>query len=178
MANASNEVRLRRWALAGVLVMLSIISHSSAAGSLPDSMGLIAGVVLATALACAVGQRRRSFLWLLSYLFAGQMLIHLVMVATGHHGVSYLPDASMLTAHFLAALVAAVVFARGEQLAAAWARSARRLLGAPAVDSGLIPEHLPPRSLHTAAPIKPLFVHLDCAPRRGPPVEIGAPTFV
>jgi hypothetical protein len=178
MVKASDEVRLRRWALSCVLVMLSIISHSSAAGSLPDSTGFLAGLLLATALAFAVAQHRRSLLWLLSYFFAGQMLIHVVMVAAGHHGVSYLPDASMLMAHFLAALIAAAVFARGEQLAAAWARSARRLLGAPSVDSGLIPERLAPRSLLASAPVDPMVVYLDCASRRGPPVEIGAPTFV
>ena len=86
---------------------------------------------MSTALAFAVADRRRSALWLLGYLLAGQVLLHVVMSAMGHHAFAFIPDTQMLAAHIAAAAVAAVLFAKSEALASRWMAAARRMLGAP-----------------------------------------------
>ena len=157
--------------------MLSLAAHSAAAGSLPRTTAIVGGAVVAGVLAWALAGRRRSVTSLIAILFAGQLLIHAVTVALGHHGVSYLPDLQMTLAHFAAAGVAAVLFVRGEQIAATWARAAARLLGAPSL---LIPS-IPSTSSRDLPHTIPVFSHssfdVHARSRRGPPNLTGALTF-
>lgn len=157
--------------------MLSLAAHSAAAGSLPRTTAFVGGAVVAVVLAWSLAGRRRSVASLLAILFAGQLLIHAVTVALGHHGVSYLPDLQMTLAHFAAAGVAAVLFVRGEQIAATWARAAARLLGAPSL---LIPS-IPSTTPGSLAQDRPVFAlasfDVHACSRRGPPSPVGAPTF-
>lgn len=131
MTGNSATRNLRRSSLAVVLVFLSVVAHTAAAGSLPALPGLLGVAVVSTALAFALGDRRRSFSWLVVYLATGQVLLHVVMTAMGHHSVSLLPDRGMALAHALAAVAAAAVFAKFESIAAAWTRATHRILGAP-----------------------------------------------
>ena len=160
-----------------MLVVLTLTGHSAAAGSLPRSTAIVGGAVVAVVLAWALAGRRRSVTSLIAILFAGQLLMHSVMVALGHHGVSYLPDLQMTLAHFAAAGVAAALFVRGEQIAATWARAAARLLGAPSL---LIPS-IPSTATGSLAQDRPVFAHtsfdVHACSRRGPPSHVGAPTF-
>ena len=131
--------------------------------------------VVAVAFAWAVLGRRRSFVSLMGILFAGQLLMHTITVAVGHHGVAYLPDQQMMVAHLLAAILAAVIFAHGEQIAAAWARAAGRLLGVPRLPIAEIPsQSVLPTYYRTRD-----FEGFDGSPcsRRGPPIVNGVPTF-
>ena len=172
--SASNA---RRKALVATLVLLSLVTHTASAGSLPNPAAVLGGVAVAGAIAWALLDKRRSFLWLAAVMFGGQLLMHTVVVALGHHGVSYLPDFQMMLGHLLAAAVAAALFANGEQLAARWARSAARILGV-----------LPPptivvdplgRCMHVYdfARTRLESVDIGIHPRRGPPFAVGAPAF-
>jgi hypothetical protein len=131
--NVSQGRGARRVALAFALLLVSVLGHSAAAGSLPALTGLLGAAAVSTALAFAVADRRRSALWLFGYLLAGQVLLHVVMSAMGHHAFALIPDTPMLAAHIAAAGVAAVLFAKSEALAMRWMAAARRILGAPAL---------------------------------------------
>ena len=165
----------RRSALAGVLVLLSLIAHASAAGSLPNGPAILGSTLVAGAIAWSIAGTRRSRATLIAILFTGQLLVHAVIVALGHHGVSYLPDSRMTTAHLVAAGIAAVLFSRAEQIAAAWARAAARLLGV-----GELP------ALAIASPVGLVVARrhfvaestdMNVASWRGPPIASGALTF-
>lgn len=158
-----------------MLVLLSLIAHAAAAGSIPGGPALLGGIVVAAALAWPVAARQRSVAWLATYLLVGQLLIHVSMVALGHHGVSYLPESGMVAAHAGVALVAALLFARGEQIVQAWLRAAARLLGAPRVRRVPIPG-LTVFSNTERIVIFDRFLTASTL-RRGPPLRIGAPTF-
>lgn len=121
----------RRFGLGFTLVLLSVVAHSAAAGSLPSLPGLLGAVLVATALAFALGDRRRSAGQMFVLLLGGQVLLHLVMSAMGHHTFALVPDSQMLVAHIGAAAVAAILFAKSEALAMRWWTAARRILGAP-----------------------------------------------
>jgi hypothetical protein len=129
--NVSQGRGVRRVGLAFTLLLVSVLGHSAAAGSLPALPGLLGALAVSTALAFAVADRRRSAVWLFGYLLAGQLLLHTVMSAMGHHAFALVPDTSMLVAHVLAAVIAAVFFAKSETMALAWWRAAHRYLGTP-----------------------------------------------
>lgn len=175
MRGRSTTSNFRRSALASALVLLSLIAHSMAAASLPSMSALLGGGVVAGALAWMVAGQRRSVPWLVAIFFAGQLLIHASVVALGHHGVSYLPDQRMLFTHLLAAVVVAVIFARGEQLAAAWARAAAHLLG---VRHPLAVE-IPTRGALLTRYVVHIVEIAEGSPlsRRGPPASNGVLTF-
>lgn len=168
---------LRRVLLAGVLVLLSLVAHAAAAGSLPRLSAVIGGAVVAGVLAWSAAGRRRSVASLVAILFAGQLLIHAVTVALGHHGVSYLPDVRMAMAHLAAAGIAAVLFVRGEHIVSVWIRAAARLLGA----SSLLVPRLPSTPAGSIPQSRTAFAHtafgVHACSRRGPPSPVGALTF-
>ncbi len=177
MPGRKSQSSLRRVVLATVLLVLSLAAHAAAAGSLPGLTALLGGAVVAGGLAWSLAGRRRSVTSLVGILFAGQMLIHAAIVALGHHGVGYLPDLSMTTAHLMAAGIAAVLFARGEQIVSLWVRAAARLLGVPSLSFPGIPS----TSKRDLPHITPVFSRssfdVHARSRRGPPSPVGAPTF-
>lgn len=175
MRRESTASNVRRSALACVLLLLTLTAHAVAAGSLPSLTAIAGATLIAGALAWAVAARRRSSLSLVVILFSGQLLIHVSLVALGHHGVSYLPDQRMLLAHLLAAVGAAVIFAHSEQIAVTWTRAARRLLGVPQLPTVEIPTREALRTqyrLHATD----VFDGTPCS-RRGPPALNGVLTF-
>lgn len=160
----------RGLALALVLVLLSVIAHSAAAGSLPDLPGMFGAIAVSTALAFALSGKRRSIVWLMGYLIAGQLLVHLAMSAMGHHAGSLIPDAQMLGGHIAAALVAAVFFARSESIVTYWSRAARRALGAPVIDVPAV-ERRKASIVRGSDVLYVDQVFRDVGPSRGPPVR-------
>lgn len=160
----------RRLALAGVLLLVSVVAHAAAAGSLPAITGLLGAAAVATALAFAVADRRRSALWLFGYLLAGQALLHVVMSAMGHHAFALVPDTQMLAAHIAAAGVAVVLFAKSETLAMRWMAAARRILGAPELALPELDAHRSASLYREPASWRDAF-HLSAALGRAPPLS-------
>lgn len=158
----------RRFFLAFTLFFVSVLGHTGAAGSLPALPGLLGALAVSTALALAVADQRRSAPWLFGYLLAGQVLLHTVMAAMGHHAFTLIPDRQMLLAHVVAAGAAAVLFATSEALVLAWWRAAHRYLGAPRLTlpallvASIVPAPGAPRAQERRSP-------LSAASTRGPP---------
>lgn len=165
----------RRGVLAVVLVLLSLAAHSAAAGSLPTLSAVLAGTAVAGAIAWAVLGQRRSFTSLAVILFAGQLLMHAVTVAVGHHGVSYLPDQRMLIAHLLAAVIVAGIFAHGEHIVETWIRAACRLLGVVSLPALEFTRPRLARLDYRLSSIASIAGN-PCL-RRGPPLALGGTTF-
>ena len=173
----TRALNARRGALAAVLILLSLVAHAATAGSMPQAEAILGGGVVAGALAWALAGSRRSMTSLLLILFAGQLLIHAVVVAFGHHGVGYLPGVPMTLAHLAAAGVAAVLFAHGEKLVATWRRASARILGAPRLVVCQIPSRPAGVLLRARSSLFAHAGHVDIHPNRGPPAGFGAPTF-
>lgn len=167
----------RRAVFAGVLILLSLVSHAAAANSLPSMTAVFGGAAVAGGIAWSLAGRRRSLFSLIAIMFAGQLLIHASVVALGHHGVGYAPNGPMLLAHLIAAGFAAALFAWGEQIVATWMRAASRILGVPNLS---LPAVAPTLAMTVLSP-RPAFLvesmHECSVSRRGPPVMFGAPTF-
>lgn len=168
---------LRRTIVASALILLSLISHAAAAGSLPSASALLGGAAVAGGIAWSVASRRRSLSVLILVLVAGQLLIHTSVVALGHHGVGYLPEGEMLLAHLVSAVIAAALLSFGERIVASWVRAASRVLGGPCLTLPSISTrstHVVPQE-HSSRVVTSILLH--ACPRRGPPVVPGAPTF-
>lgn len=177
MLRRKSQSDLRRILLAAVLVVLSLVAHAAAAGSLPGVTAIIGGAIVAGALAWSLAGRRRSVTSLVTILFAGQLLMHAVVVALGHHGVGYLPDLAMTMAHLVAAGITAVLFARGEQIVSVWVRAAARLLGTPSLSCPGILSTSSRDLPHTVPDFSLTTFDVHARSLRGPPSLVGAPTF-
>jgi len=168
----------RALTLASVVTFLSLAGHSAASGTLPGLVGLLVVVIVATGLTIVATSRTRSFGWLLGYLLAVQLLIHVFLVLESPHAHSMtpmplLPSGDMAMSHLVACLVAAVVLARGEQTLDAWSRllTARLTWHVPvlAIPAG------PSTSGVVADSWWPTTSDHACDPRRrGPPLAEGA----
>lgn len=116
---------MRRCVLASVVVSLTLAGHASGSGDLPSAVGVLLAVVIAGGLTLTATSRKRSWPWLVSFLMAAQVLIHVVLVisAPHAHGAStLLPTGVTALGHLIASLIAAVVLARGEDVLLAWSR--------------------------------------------------------
>jgi hypothetical protein len=131
---------------------------------------MLGAIAVSAALAFTLSGKRRSIVWLVGYLVAGQLLVHVVMSAMGHHVVSLIPDAQMLVGHIVAAVVAAVFFVRLESIVTYWSRAARRALGAPVMDVPAVERRRAP-VIRGKSPLDIDQVLLDLGPSRGPPVR-------
>lgn len=153
--------------LTAALLLLTVLGHTAASGQLPPptALGLVA--VAGFALTFAVADRRRGALWLTGYLIGAQLLLHAVLSIGAHHGGTWLPSTSMLAAHALAGVLAALVFAHGEGLAARWLAYLASVLGAPSLHpiACFLAVTAPPSD--SPARIHLLLVHHLV--RRGPP---------
>lgn len=167
---------MRSALLALGLMVLSLVSHSAAAGSLPGTSALLAGFGVALGLSYALGSRRRSFGWLVGYLMAGQLLMHVTIVAVGHHGVSFLPDVGMLVAHVIAAVAAAGMFAFGEAAIARWVRAAARMLGVRELFLPNVELSTHRANAHSGSLVNSRDVGSSIS-YRGPPASMWVPTY-
>lgn len=176
VTNGRRPTISRSAVFAGSLVLASVAAHSAAAGSLPGLPALLAAVTVATGLSLGLGSKRRSLPWLIVFLFAGQMLLHVAVVAVGHHATSMLPGPSMLLAHLVVAFGFAIAISHGEAVVAVWMRAASYMLGV----TDLTVRALATRQLTVQwrrTPVETPVVIGSSVSRRGPPVQTRAFTF-
>lgn len=122
---------VRALALSLGLVLLTLIAHAAADGTLPGIFGLSVACVLAVALAVPITRGQITPALTLTYFIGGQFLLHAVMALSGPHTghVQWLPSPSMAASHVLAAValtLCALYFDRAWEVAV---RMARTLLG-------------------------------------------------
>jgi hypothetical protein len=164
---------------ATALVVLTLAGHTAGAGALPGVVGIGIISLLSFALTYAVSDRRRSFGWLLGYLLAAQVLLHVLLTFTaGHaHEAAPVPLATMLVGHACAALLATVALAYGNDLLDRWATYLGHVFRARSL---IRPSHSQP-SASCLAPAPALDADLDVllhhVERRGPPVAATATAF-
>jgi hypothetical protein len=165
-----------RWSrslcLATTLLILTLAGHSAASGALPSAAACLITAAPALALTLAVSARRRSMAWLTGYLLLGELLLHLVLSAASGHAHALLPSPVMLAAHTVASIVAAAVFAQGEQLAARWTAYLGQALGIPSLRLPALPIHLAPAPAGVVDHAAGLLLAHHVA-RRGPPALVA-----
>ena len=156
--------------MSAALAVLTIAGHTAGDGSLPTPIGLVLVSCFAFALAFAVSDRRRSFPWLLGYLLAAQVLLHVLLTFAASHGHagSSVPMTGMVAGHAVGGLAAALVLAYADDLIACWAMLLAHVLGTPPVTEALPSGS--PCALRVAPPAvatrHSLRHHVE---RRGPP---------
>lgn len=151
---------------------LAILSHTAASGQVPDLFPAIAVGIVGLTGAWIAGSVRRDALWIAVYLMAMQGLTHLVLWVTSAHGHAHeglLPDTRMLLAHLLAAIVAAGILTRAEQIAHAWL--CLTAWTSPPRWAPVIPNtHALPPTPRTSQFTRIQLYVLESLPRRGPPL--------
>ncbi|NNH69559.1 hypothetical protein HLB23_06700 [Nocardia uniformis] len=173
----SDAAVLRGGAAGSISGALAVAAHGWASGAaVPDSNAvtlLIAGSAVVGALTAGVGALRTTALGLVAALVGGQLLGHLSMSWSGgggHHHHQSLWTPSMLAAHVVGAIVAAVLILGAEAAYRITTTVLARVLPAPVV--------LPVRSGPPALPIEHrdrvvlrIFA-ADTFRTRGPPVLV------
>lgn len=162
---------MRGGAFGAVVWLLTLLGHSAGGGALPDLTGLSVAMVLALALGVAVAGRRRGLPALLALLVAGQVLLHLVLSVTAHaHGGSL--NLTMLVSHLGAAVLAALVIDRGEDLVARWAAYLAQAIGVVELVPAR-PTVLPSRAIATSSADRHTVALEHHVVRRGPPTRLA-----
>lgn len=158
--------------VASTLAGLTVAGHTAAGGA-PDPVGVVLVVLLSAGLAQLLAARRLRALPVLALLLAGQGLAHVVLSLAGHHAPSSSGPGTgaMLTAHVIAAAVAALVLVHADRLVDRWLRLTATILGAPALALPDLPRPAAARPRETRAP-SPSDLLLHHAGRRGPPVRL------
>ena len=122
---------LRAGALSLGLVLLTLMAHTAAEGTLPGAFGLSISCALAVALAIPSARGRLTPSLTFIYLVGGQFLLHAVLALSGSHAghVQWFPSPSMAASHVLAAVALTVLALYFDHAWEAAARMARTLLG-------------------------------------------------
>lgn len=165
--------RLRGIAVGALTVALGVAAHGAGDGALPAPVDFVLLLIAATLVGAVVTETSwlaRGRLPLLAALLGGQGLGHLILTASGEHGMAHQAATSwqMLLAHLAAALVCAGLIGLIERFygpLTALIRAATARCGRPPG-----PE---PRSLPTHPPAARLGLSaagLHSISRRGPPV--------
>jgi hypothetical protein len=125
--------RSRLTLIGSVLLVLGIIAHSTAAGSI-SIMGFGIAVLLGFGCAIPISRGALKRVPLVVSIFGTELLIHMALSVTphsvGHSSAGgFMPSAAMLFWHGLAAVIAmsAIVFL--DSLYAAWARMVAAIIG-------------------------------------------------
>ena len=167
---------------ASAFTILGVTFHSAASGSV-NLGGLLSMGVFALILAVPSSRIRinsRSVPVLFAALFAGQLLMHVLMTVTSHAGQgrdisthSLLPNASMTLAHMLAALISTGIVFYAGTLAQAWSRFLASLVGVDFVVAPLASESV----IGNARPVTSSFSFINSSEMitRGPPLS---PVFI
>lgn len=161
--------------------LIALAGHLVGGGESPDLASLLLITTILGGVTSGFAGKQRSFTGILAVMAVAQVFFHLTFLATshtahtGHSGLAVPLDAGrMLLFHALAALVAAIVVAHGEQalfgLVKALHRIVTRVLGpapvhvGPAWSATFVRQH----RANTGAELPTgLF-------RRGPPLPLGA----
>ncbi len=170
----SGAVRLARGAVLGsAIVLLTVLGHTAGGQStMADATSLVILWPLAVAFSLLAASTRRSAGWLFAFAVAVQALFHVLMsVMSAHapHGAPGLPSPTMITGHLVAAALAAVVLAHGDNVMHRWLRfigalAREILLPAIATPTHSVSAHRPPVLLQ----IRSILSSAIC--RRGPPL--------
>lgn len=160
--------------LAVTLTLLTVGGHAAAGGGLPGPFGVAIVALLATGVSQVLAPRRLRIAPVLGLLLAGQGLAHVVLSVTGHHATTSAggPGAApMLGAHVVAAIVAAVVLARSDELVDRWLTLAATVLGTPLPVLADLPRAVVRRPERSRTPgLTDSLLHH--AGRRGPPARL------
>ena len=168
--------------LASAFTILGVTFHSAASGSV-NLGGLLSMGVFALILAVPCSRIRinsRNVPLLFMALFAGQLLMHVLMTVTSHAGQgrdisthSILPNASMTAAHMLAALISTGIVFYAGTLAQAWSRFLGSLIGVDLVVAPIASDSV----IGSSRPITRSFSFINSSKMitRGPPTS---PVFV
>lgn len=187
---------LRGVSAAAVATLVAATAHTLAGGGAPPPAFVASVIVLAAPLAVLLVGRKLSLPRVTAIVLAAQALFHTAFGVissvplpaggtTGHHHApaplalsepteattALLPQAVMLIAHLLAAVVTVLALHRGEHLLRALARGVGRVLQRAAVHP---PTEWPRPALPAVAPAHPiaLITRFCGVTRRGPPVLV------
>lgn len=167
---------VRAGLLGSALAVLTLAGHTAGGGALdPVGVGIVA--LLSIALAAALSARTLSLPILLAVLLAGQGFLHLVVSLSASHphgteSASAASTATMVSAHALAAVVAAVLIAHADQLASRWQAFLAAVIGTAAPRSaGIVHSPATPTG-EGHDPRVTLVLLLHGVVRRGPPASV------
>lgn len=120
----ARQLRIARGFLLGMsLLLLTAVAHSVAHGQLPQAQAFLALTPVSVGLSVIAMERQRGTLWFLLYSLGTQALLHVLLVSTTAHAAHqtpFLPDATMASAHVLAAMLLAIVLAHADALLIRW----------------------------------------------------------
>lgn len=192
--------------LAVVVVYLAVLGHLTGGGMVPDLPAVALAFGLSWPVCWQLSTVRRGFPAILAALALAQPVLHVILEfggallagatgdAAGHHAAAVIDSASdpitqtaagtgavaMLAFHAVAALVSAVVLARGERALTGVLSAARRVAGwvvsvLVALSGAPAPPFVPPPrpDIH-ALPARLTIAIPDRHGRRGPPQLLGA----
>jgi hypothetical protein len=183
-APTSGAPRLGRGAVVGVTAMgLALAGHVAGGGSLPTPTSAGALLALSVAGSVALSGRRWTLSALLVMLLGVQVVFHVAFgghpSAAGfaaHRHAAHSLGVSMVSAHLLAALTAALLLRRGES----WCWRLVALLSRPVQIARVFGAHPVPASAARSvqSPDRPLpalrsLLLADAQPRRGPPAVLA-----
>ncbi len=145
--DSSVTTRRKTWAFAAVFALLGTLFHVLAHGAVaPWGLGILGVLSVALAVPAArITITPRSLPVVFLALFAGQLVLHVVLAGVGHGGsttTSVVPTGHMASSHALAALLAAGVLYFADTLAAAWSRFLASVIGS----NHLAPTPIPARA--------------------------------
>jgi hypothetical protein len=176
--SAARFTLARRTILALVVVCLTLAGHTAGSAALPSATSLLVCVILACGLTLAATSRQRGWPWLVAFLLASQLLIHVVMVLASPHvhgagSVTLLPTGNTAIGHLVASGIAAIVLARGEQTLISWSRLLSSSFG------WLLPAQVEPAGAPEVVTQDGLWAPLAAdycgfVDRRGPPLQVAA----
>ena len=183
-------------AAAAVTTIVAATAHTLGGAGAPSPLLLAGATVMAAPLAIALIGRRPSVVRTSAAVLTAQAVFHVVFAlfgdgdgivygpmdhashhvamsmapgATAAHGL--LPDAPMLGAHLVAALITIALLHRGEGLLRALARGVRRLL--PAIAVAAVPHRAGAAVVRGENRPLPLSTFRFDLSRRGPPLSFG-----
>jgi hypothetical protein len=164
---------VRAGLLGSALAVLTLAGHTAGSGAV-DALGLGIVAVLSIALAAALSARTLALPTLIAVLLAGQGFLHLVVsLSAAHpHGTTGTSSAAMLAGHAVAGIVAAILIAHADRLAARWQAYLASVIGADCPPSAAIEQPTAAPAVEGHDPRITLVLLLHGVARRGPPASV------
>lgn len=153
--------------------MLTVAGHTAGGGAL-DALGIGIALVLSIGLAAALSARALSVPALIAVLLAGQGFLHLVVSfsAAHAHGASSMSTTAMLAGHAVAGVVAAVLIAHADSLAARWRAFLATVIGATSPRTSPVAATAASTAMPGPGSRIALVLLLHGVVRRGPPPSV------
>lgn len=164
---------VRAGLLGSALAVLTLAGHTAGGGAL-DVLGVGIALVLSTALAAALSSRAMGLPALIAVLLAGQGFLHLVVsLSAAHpHGAPGTSSAAMVAGHAAAGVIAAILIAHADRLAARWRAFLATVIGVDRPQSAVIAPRTAAAALEGHDPRVTLVLLLHGVVRRGPPASV------